>query len=127
MTEVLAGYAAAGYTGSFTALEDAQVECHTCSTTSAAADFRMSSLRRLEGASDPDDMMSVVALTCPRCAAQGVLILGFGPSATREDSAVSAALQDFRHDDKVTGNSAPGEAHGDAPNATATGSPTLGR
>jgi hypothetical protein len=73
----------------------------------------MSSLRRMEGASDPGDMMAVVAIECPSCQAQGTLVLGFGPAASAEDSDVLLVLRDFRADDQVPGNSAPGEASGD--------------
>lgn len=120
LTEVLAAYASGGFAGSFTAAEDARIECHACGVTSPASDYPMSSLRRLEGASDPDDMMSVVAITCPACDTQGVLILGFGPSATAEDSDISRALQDVRHESDIAGNSAPGEVSGDTSDGTAT-------
>jgi len=125
LTEVLAGYAEAGFNGTFTACEQASIECNSCGTTNSAAAFQMSSLRRLEGASDPDDMLSVVAITCPTCQRNGVLILGFGPNATAEDSDISKALQDFRHDDLLTGNSAPGEAARDAPATRATPGSTM--
>ena len=115
LTEVLAGYAQAGFHGTFTAGEQATVECNSCGVTNPASAFQMASLRRLEGASDPDDMISVMAVTCPNCKRDGVLILGYGPHATAEDSDIAKALQDFRHDDTVTGNSAPGEAALDAP------------
>ena len=121
LTEVLAGYAAAGFNGTFTSAARASIECNSCGTMSPASSFQMSSLRRLEGASDPDDMMSVVAVTCPTCGRDGVLILGFGPNASAEDSDVFRALQDFRHDDTVTGNSAPGEAARDAAPARSPG------
>jgi hypothetical protein len=74
----------------------------------------MSSLRRLEGESDPADMMAVVAVTCPACAATGTLTLGFGPTSSAEDADVLHALRDARNDSKVPGNSAPGETTGDA-------------
>src|SRR6187455_907241 len=115
LTEVLSGYAEAGFTSSFTALEGATVECHECNSKTHASRIRMSSLRRLEGASDPDDMMAVVAIQCPSCDTKGTLVLGFGPAASVEDSEVLHCLQDFRSDDTVPGNSAPGEATGDAP------------
>ena len=73
----------------------------------------MSSLRRLEGASDPDDMLAVVALACPACGTQGTVVLGFGPNATAEDSDVLKALRDERNAADVSGNSAPGETAGD--------------
>ena len=69
--------------------------------------FSMSSLRRLEGASDPADMMAVVAITCPICGARGTTILGFGPNSTEQDSTVLAALRDDRGDSTAPGNSAP--------------------
>ncbi len=115
LTEVLEGYALAGFTGDFSGGDDNTVECHTCSTRTHANRLRMSSLRRLEGASDPDDMYAVVAITCPNCGTRGTLILGFGPNAPAEDGDILHSLQDFRHDGEVTGNSAPGEAVGDAP------------
>jgi hypothetical protein len=125
LTEVLIGYADAGFDGTFTACEQASIECNSCSAISPASLFQMASLRRLEGASDPDDMMSVVAITCPACRRDGVLVLGFGPTATAEDSDISKALQDFRHDETVTGNSAPGEAARDAPGAPAAPGSTM--
>ena len=52
------------------------------------------SLCRLEGASDPDDMAAVVALTCPNCQAKVVLVLKYGPDATAEEADVLLALPD---------------------------------
>jgi hypothetical protein len=125
LTEVLAAYASGGFGGSFTAGEAATIECHACGVTSPARDYPMSSLRRLEGASDPDDMMSVVAVSCPACDNQGVLVLGFGPNATAEDSDITRALQDVRHESEIAGNSAPGEVSGDTPDGMATTPQTL--
>ncbi|MFT3855164.1 MAG: hypothetical protein QM733_20885 [Ilumatobacteraceae bacterium] len=110
---VLDAYADAGFSGSFTVMERAQLECHACGATFDASSASMSSLRRMEGASDPDDMLAVVAITCPRCAAQGTVVLGYGPNATAEDGDVLQALRDDRPGDQLPGNSAPGEARGD--------------
>jgi hypothetical protein len=122
LTDVLAGYADSGFTGSFSAVDGAAVECHQCNTRSDAASIIMSSLRRLEGASDPADMMAVVALECPACHAQGTLVLGFGPAASAEDSDVLLVLRDHRGDDQLPGNSSPGEASGDdTPGPTSPG------
>jgi hypothetical protein len=74
---------------------------------------KMSSLRRLEGESDPSDMMAIVALTCPACGARGTVVLGFGPMATQQDSDVLQSLRDHRGDAKAPGNSAHGETTGD--------------
>ncbi len=113
LTELLTAYADGGFAGSFTAVDGAALECHECAATFPATEAEMSSLRRLEGASDPADMVAVVALTCPRCATQGTAVLGFGPAASAEDADVLGALRDRRGDDAAPGNSAPGETTGD--------------
>ena len=53
-------------------------------------------LRRLEGASDPDDMLAVVGLACPHCSAQGTAVLGYGPEAAAVDAEVLERLEDAR-------------------------------
>jgi hypothetical protein len=68
LTEVLALYAAGGFPGVFSVTEDGLVECGTCGVKAHADAVPMHSLRRLEGASDPDDMLAVVAVTCPSAA-----------------------------------------------------------
>ena len=69
----------------------------------------MRSLRRLEGASDPDDMMAVVALECGVCGAAGTMVLGYGPSATAADSDVLRSLRDHRDDGELPADSPPSE------------------
>jgi hypothetical protein len=111
--EVLAGYADGGFTASFGVTDDARLECVACGTISPADRVPMSSLRRLEGESDPADMVAVVALTCPACGERGTVVLGFGPMASQQDSDVIEGLRDERGDTKAPGNSAPGETRGD--------------
>jgi hypothetical protein len=113
ITDVLTRYADGGFTSSFTVTDASQLECCECGNASDPAEVSMSSLRRLEGASDPADMVAIVALTCPVCGAQGTAVLGFGPTATVEDADVLKAMRDNRADTNTPGNSAPGEAHGD--------------
>ena len=50
----------------------------------------MREIRRLEGASDPDDMLAVVALECPVCSMKGTIVLHFGPEASAEELDVLA-------------------------------------
>jgi hypothetical protein len=114
ITEVLEGYAQGGFDSSFVVTDDCALECVECGNVSAPGRFAMSSLRRLEGMSDPADMVAVVAITCPVCGAKGTSILGFGPNATEQDSTVLKELRDTRHDGDAPGNSAPGETTGDA-------------
>lgn len=113
ITEVLEGYAQGGFASSFIVTDDCALECDECGTASEPDRFQMSSLRRLEGMSDPADMVAVVAITCPVCGARGTSILGFGPTATEQDAGVLSGLRDHRADDAAPGNSAPGETHGD--------------
>jgi hypothetical protein len=113
MVDVLEAYAQGGFGSSFVVTDDSDLECVECSTVSPPAAVSMSSLRRLEGASDPDDMVAVVAITCPACKARGTAVLGFGPMATAQDSDVLQGLRDERADATAPGNSAHGETTGD--------------
>jgi len=113
MTDVLEGYAQGGFDSSFVVTDESELECVECGTVSSPADVSMSSLRRLEGASDPDDMVAVVAITCPACGARGTAVLGYGPMATVQDSEVVKGLKDDRADKDAPGNSAHGETTGD--------------
>jgi hypothetical protein len=113
ITDVLEGYAQGGFSSSFVVTDDASLECVECSVVSSPDKIKMSSLRRLEGESDPADMVAVVALTCPACSSRGTVVLGFGPMATEQDSDVLQGLRDHRGDTKAPGNSAHGETTGD--------------
>jgi hypothetical protein len=113
LTEVLDAYGGGGFAAQFSVTEGARLECGACGADSDPADVRMSSLRRLEGESDPDDMVAVVALTCPACSVKGTVTLGFGPASSGQDSDVLSALRDHRGDEHAPGNSAPGETSGD--------------
>lgn len=113
ITEVLEAYAQGGFFSSFAVSDDGELECLECGNVTSPARFSMSSLRRLEGMSDPADMVAVIAITCPVCDARGTSILGFGPNATEQDSTVLKQLRDHRGDRSTPGNSAPGETTGD--------------
>lgn len=92
LTSVLAGLDAEGYTGHFTAERGARLRCDRCGAISDATTFVVEAIRRLEGASDPDEMMSVVIARCPACGESGTAVLGYGPAASEEDADVSTAL-----------------------------------
>jgi hypothetical protein len=63
-----------------------------CDSESPAGRFEVVAERRLEGASDPDDMVMVVGLRCPVCHIAGTVVLGYGPDASESDADVVAAL-----------------------------------
>jgi hypothetical protein len=88
---------AEGYAGQFGVREGARVLCFTCRRESGAGALVVETLRRLEGASDPDDLLVVVPVTCPRCGTRGTLVLHYGPESTPEEAEVLLALAEPRH------------------------------
>jgi hypothetical protein len=62
------------------------LRCTNCASISSAAEYTVLEERRLEGASDPDDLVLVVAASCPVCRASGALVLGYGPEASEVDT-----------------------------------------
>ena len=96
ITDALRSLEAAGYTGQFRALEGARVECFTCHQASPARELAVEEMIRLEGPTDPADMVAAIALTCPRCSARGTLVLSYGPDSTLEDAEALQALGDER-------------------------------
>ena len=83
---------AGGYPADFRPGEGGTVVCGTCGETTDAARFAVHHLRRLEGASDPDELMVVAAVECPVCHARGTLLLTYGPTATAEDADILERL-----------------------------------
>jgi hypothetical protein len=107
LTEVIDGYREAGFDGDFWAEEGGKLRCNHCGSVAGAQQFTMHSLRRLEGASDPDDMVAVVASTCPTCQSNGTLVLGYGPMSSKTDADVLLAMQDHRDSDVLSPDSGP--------------------
>ena len=91
--EISAAFEDEGFRGQFGSGERGEVECFTCKRRSPAESMAVEHLRRLEGASDPSDMLAIVALTCPHCATPGTLILNYGPVATVEDDTILRRLE----------------------------------
>ncbi len=89
---VIASFQDEGYLAELWAQPEGQVRCGACGVTSPAAAFSVGRQRRLEGASDPDDMQLVVGAICPACGARGVLTLQYGPKASQQDADVVVAL-----------------------------------
>lgn len=96
LVAVLDALASEGWTENMSVDDEGQVRCPQCSTVSRPEDVGVDRLRRLEGASDPADMMAVVALTCPSCQARGVVVASYGPDATEGDVFLLRALEDIR-------------------------------
>jgi hypothetical protein len=94
--EVLGELEDRGFTGQFMPRDGAQVECVACHQRSPADLTVLRDLERLEGASDPDDMMAVVALECPHCGAKGTAVLTYGPESPPLDTEVLQSFEDAR-------------------------------
>ena len=91
LAAVLADLEREGYAGHLR-VAGAEVVCGTCTSVLAPEDVQVHRFRRLEGASDPDDMLAVVGAACPGCGTDGTLVLGYGPAADPDQAAVLARL-----------------------------------
>jgi len=110
LTSVMASYESAGFDGQFAPTDEGRVHCYSCGDDADPARVELHSLRRLEGASDPADMLAVAAISCPSCKAKGVLVLNYGPTTTPGESDVLLGLEDRRGDNVLPGAQAPDEA-----------------
>lgn len=70
------------------------LRCTACGTVTGIGHFTVHDERRAEGASDPDDMVLVVAAQCPTCDARGAIVLGYGPNASDTDADLIQAMGD---------------------------------
>jgi hypothetical protein len=89
---VLAALADDGWSGEADAVEGGSVRWRACGHEAPATEVQVASTRRMEGASDPDDMLAVLAVPCPVCGAKAALVLHYGPTAGPADADVLAAL-----------------------------------
>lgn len=87
----------AGYHGQWRALDGGRIECLTCRSIFRAIEVKADTVRRVEGASDPDDEAIAIGLICPVCGTWGTLIASYGPEASVEDADVLAALAPKRN------------------------------
>jgi hypothetical protein len=110
LTAVLASYESAGFDSQFAATDDGQVHCFSCGVGAPPERVELHSLRRLEGASDPADMLAIAAVLCPSCDAKGVLVLNYGPESAPAEAEVLVRLEDRRDDDVLPAAQTPAEA-----------------
>ncbi|HWL44901.1 MAG TPA: NADPH-dependent FMN reductase [Ilumatobacter sp.] len=92
MIELLDALDADGFGAQFLPRDGGDVECSNCGATVPAGDLNVAVARRLEGASDPDDMSTVYAATCPACKTGGTIVLGYGVNASGDEIAIGHAL-----------------------------------
>jgi hypothetical protein len=93
---ILATFRDEGFTYDFRSLPGGIVECGQCHVPHRADALTLHHLERLEGDSDPSEMLAVCAVACPACGIKGTLVLTFGPESTREDDEILELLGDDR-------------------------------
>lgn len=93
LTQVLHDLGEDGWSGQLIPVVGGRVRCTNCDAVTEAGDLRVETERRLEGASDPDDMSLVIATTCPSCDTRSTIVLGYGPAGSDEDGDIVVALQ----------------------------------
>jgi hypothetical protein len=94
LVEVLAAFEADGFSGQFSATEDGKLRCYSCHRDLRPSRAEIVATRRLEGASDPDDMLMVLALNCPHCASAGTAVIAYGPESTPGESELLLGLEE---------------------------------
>ena len=95
MTTILEDLAADGFGNECTPGPRDQpgtITCGGCGQASDAGGFVVAEVRRLEGASDPDEMALIAALRCPVCGAGGAIVLSYGPEVTETAAAILERL-----------------------------------
>ena len=93
---ILAAFRDEGFTYDFRSRPNGIVECGECHAPHRADMLEGHHLERLEGDSDPSEMLAVCAVVCPACGRRGTLVLTYGPESTREDDEVLELLTDVR-------------------------------
>ena len=95
LTQVLDAFAADGFDGSMVVTDEARLRCTTCRTEHDPSSLEVDVWRRMEGASDPDDMLAVCGVVCPSCGSRASVVLNYGPEADGSDAEVLRALERF--------------------------------
>jgi len=89
---VLAGFEANGFVEQFIVLDEGSIRCQGGDHRFSADDAIVDGERRLEGVSDPADMMIVVGLTCSVYRRKGTLVVHYGPAASAAEADALVAL-----------------------------------
>ncbi len=98
---ILGQYESQGFRSQFAARAGGMVHCFSCGDETPSDQVPLEALHRVEGVSDPDDEACVAAVECPACGVWGTLVLGYGTSASAEDSAVLANFIDDRAHSRI--------------------------
>jgi hypothetical protein len=81
-----------GYGADFVVGDGGVVRCTRCRHEERPEDVVVDVFRRMEGASDPDDMSAILAMTCRECGTKGIVMVGYGPRASAEEGDLLLAV-----------------------------------
>lgn len=81
-----------GYGADFVVGEGGVVRCTKCRHEEQPGDLDVDVFRRLEGASEPDEMSAILALTCRQCGTKGIVMVGYGPNASPDEGDLLLAI-----------------------------------
>ena len=76
---------AQGYGADLAVREGGVVCCRACDHCMEPEQLVVDVFRRLEGASDPDDMSAILALSCRDCGTKGLVMVAYGPNASADE------------------------------------------
>jgi hypothetical protein len=93
LTHVLKQYEDSGFSIEYRIAPGPKVARYEPPTEASPEDFVLHSLRRLEGASEPDEMMAVAAISRADGSDKGVLVLPFGPNMSEDDAELLRSLE----------------------------------
>lgn len=91
-----------GYVGQFAVRPGGHVECVACGCQHEPEKVPLSAMRRVEGVSDPADMVFVGALECTCCGQRGTATLKYGALAQPEEAQVLRHLDNRRASTALT-------------------------
>src|SRR3546814_7934380 len=72
--------------------EGGVVRCTACRHEMQPGEVDVDVFRRLEGASEPDEMSAILAITCRECGTKGIVMVGYGPNASPDEGDLLLAV-----------------------------------
>lgn len=92
-----------GYDGDFVIREGPVVCCRDCDHCVEPEQLQMDVFRRLEGASEPDEMSAILAVTCPQCGHKGTIVVAYGVNASELEADLLTRLPETPQDEGTAG------------------------
>lgn len=83
---------AQGYDADYVVGEGGVVRCTACRHEMQPDEVDVDVFRRLEGASEPDEMSAILAITCGECGTKGIVMVGYGPNASPDEGDLLLAV-----------------------------------